>query len=515
MRSKLITLVTAIALAQTAFAQDKLTSQRPTVQSKPIPLDWRSVKWPSIDYSRTPIEGGAALYTLPSASARRFRVQIVLPVGIYNTPQPLRPALGAAVDLVLQGGAGKMSFDALQNAMLEQGLNAWTDLQGTYFTIGIEGLSGDFSKALSFLRDITLHPRFDKEALTYWKQQKIDEFQSIMDASSMSKQYQFIIQESIRLMLGNDHYFATNLKRRSQKTIEAISYDDVKSIYARALNRAGALVMLSGTYSKKDEAAVASLIKSFPRHEPLVTTWLPGRGTVPATSKIRVAFIQKSDMPQATIRFSYLYPNVGTLNDLEKVDIRIPEEVYSASAGVVGTDRFSKAMRADTGISYSPHANFEDNYVEPNTNVAFWTMDFTAQRERIGEGIQVAKKTWEHFCKEGINADELERARTSKMNALLAQEETTFDKANFLLRRLLENKIPEDMPIETELTRLEKVTDLGEVNAVLKQVVNSAAVPALVVMGNTSEDVIATTKNDPAFDVVKIEQFADLVKELQ
>lgn len=512
--SKVVLIGAMLSVSLGANAQ-QVETNRPQVNAKPIALDWRQIKWPSLDFTRTPIPGGGALYSIPSASAQKFRIDLVFTTGIYTFAVEKRPVLGAASDLILQGGAGKRNFDELQRYLQENGINMWTELKNGYFQLSIEALKVDAPKSMAVLEDVLFKPRFDKDSLEYWKQQKNDEFESILDASTLSKQHQFIVQESVKIGLGNDHYFATNLKRRSKKVTDAITHEDVKTLHGELINKAGLNAVVSGNLDKRSEAQLIGMLTRLPRRAPDTLTWLPGRGSVAPSSKVRVAIIQKTDMTQAAVQFRYVFPRTGRLNDIERTRVDLLEEVFSSSGGVVGNDRFSKAMRADSGISYSSHAGFQARYVEPNTNVGAWVMDYQSPNERILESLRLARSTWETFRKDGITADELERARVSKMNMLLAREETIFDKASRFVDELTEDKNPSAMPLESELVKLEREKALEPVNQTLRSIVGTESVGTVVLFGNPSEDMIKQLKDDKDFEVVKIVSFSDLVKELQ
>lgn len=508
--SLMSTNLSGIALAQNAQGE----GPRPVVSAKPIPLDWRSVNWQSLDFNRRAVPGGAALYTLKSPSARKFKIDIVFPTTVYSIKQSDRVALGAAVDLVLQGGVGKRNYDEVTNYLQEQGISLVTFLNDQYFQISVDGLAEDFNKAYAVLEDLIFRPRFDADAITYWKQQKSDEFDSLLDASTLQKQYQFVSQEMSKALFGNDHYLGSALERRSKNAIKSVQYADVKRIHKDLINRAGLITLLSGTFTEKHETAMLKLMERVPRKNPKPTLWLAERGNVPTQKKVKVVFIQKPDMTQAAILFRYMYPHAGELNAIEESALEIAQEVYSASGGVVGNDRFSKAMRADSGISYSAYSVYDSRYLDPNTNVGLWTMTYQSPNERITESIRLAKKTWEDFRAQGVTEEELERARTTRMNMILAREETIFDKSRYILNMLLRDKVPSAIPLESKLVHLESHTDIKSVNKLLKDLVNSEAVPAIVVMGNSSQETVNALKADAGYEVVKVLEYRDLVNSL-
>lgn len=505
------------AEAQTeSGATGPLPTTRPTVKTKPVPLDWRSILWPTLDYTRTPIVGGAALYAISDQSAKKFRIDVLFEGGVYSTPREKRPSLGAAVDLLLQGGIGQMSFEKLQKVLTENGIQMSTRLTRTgYFQVSVEALSSDFPLALKLLEDLLLRPKFEDEALTLWKQERIDDFEALLDASNSRKQNAFIEQEAMTLAFGDDHYFATSLQRASKKSISAVKLEDVKSLAKKLINRASMNVLLSGTFSSQNHLALEKVLGALPRQLPPTFSWLPDRPKQAPSSVIKVTLIRKPDMSQAAVSLRYIFPKSGRLNRLEKTRFAILREVFSSSAGVVGNDRFSKAMRADSGISYSPHSNYDPEGLEPNTSVGIWRHSYQSPNERIVESVNIARKTWEEFATKGITEEELENARISKMNMTLAQENTIFDKADDFIEDLLAKSPVSPISTELSLARLDLERSAPEVNATLNRLIGSESIPVMVIMGNPSDTELKELKALPNIEVVTVVPFTELVKELQ
>lgn len=512
----LVSLCTATFLLSDAYAQGAAANApaRPQIDAKPIALDWKSVKWPSLDYARVPIEGGAALYTLASPDARKFRIEMIFASSLFSVPEKNAVAFEAATDLVLLGGAGKRSFEQLQRELQDRGIKLATYSKEGKFALRAEGLTSDFDFALSILEDIALRPRFDANALDLWKQEKADDFDGMLDASTLRVQYAFIAQEANRAGLGANHYLTNDIVRRSKKVTAAVSYEDVKRIAQSFRNRNGLNVILSGTFTEKNQKNLLDSMLKIPRGTPIVESWLPGRSNAQPNDKVKVVIIDKPDMSQAAVTVRYYLTRLGSTNRLEKARLDLLEEVFSSSGGVVGNDRFSKAMRADSGISYSSHSDFRMRYVYPNNGVGVWVMNYQSPNERIFESVELALKTANDFLQKGILQGELERTRIARMNAMLSREETIFDKASRMSEDIVRNRIPQPTPIETLLARYDQEVQLHPVNEALSRIRDSHFVPVLVLMGHPSAQTIQRLKSDKRFDVMRVIAFDEFKKDL-
>ncbi len=495
-------------------AQDSLQSIRPIIFSKPAELNWRSISWPSIDYSRTPVNGGAAIYSLPSETALKFKINIIFPGGVYSLPKEDRPTYGAMIELLGLGGIGNLSFDELQNYTTEYGINLKTSLIANgQFIISADALSQDFAKVIDLLNGMILKPRFDKAALPLWKQQSTDAFKNLLDTNTPEKQYRFIDQQANSIVFGKEHYFTSSIERSSPATLNKITYDKVKEIYKKTVSRNGLNVFISGAFSLNDIEAVKKLISKIPYLDPSIRTWLPTREIQEKNSNlIRTEIITKTDMSQCNISLRYYFPKLGKLNSIESTQLDILEEIFSANGGIVGGDRFSKALRADSGISYSPHAYFNDSVLFPNTDVGMFNLSFQSPNERIAEAIQIATKTWNEFIKNGITQEELDNTRTALINRMLASELTVFNKADDIMGQISRGLIPSINPIEFSLAKLDKQRNLKSINDTLKKISNENIVPVLVIMGNPSEEQINQLKKIDNINMVSVTDLNSLTK---
>lgn len=477
------------------FAQD-LQSKRPVIFSKPIELDWHAISWPSVNYLRTPIDGGAAIYSLDNETNLKFKINIVLPGGVYTLPKEDRPAFGAMVDLLLLGGSGNYSYDELENYTSENGINIRsTILANGQIMLSADALSSDFPKVIELLRNIILKPRFDSTSLPLWKQRAKDSFKNLLDFNTFDKQYRLIEQQANSILFGKNHYLSTVIERSSPENIEKITIQKVKELNKKSVSKNGLNVFLAGSYSSGDFEKLKKLITDIPHLNPQIRFWLPTKEIEQEKmNKIRTVFITKPEMSQSNISLRYYFPKIGKLNSIEMIQFDVLEEIFSSNGGIVGNDRFSKVLRAESGISYSPHAFFNDSALYPNTDFGVYHLTFQSPNERLYEAIKLATKTWNDFIKNGVTQEELDNTRTALMNRMLATELTVFNKADELMNQILRGYLPSVNPIEFKLAKLDKQKNLQEINNVLKKLNNETIYPVLIIMGNPSTDEISQIK---------------------
>lgn len=501
--------------AQSTGSSGALANQRPAVMSKPVPLNWRSITWPSLNYNRFAVDGGAALYSIFAETGKKIRLDLLFESGVYSIPRTLRTNLSATVDMFLQGGAGSRNYEELQKYLVDNGIQVSTSTTSVgQFLISIEALSPDFPLAMATLEDMMLRPRFDRDALEIWKMEQFDSFQGLLDGGNARKQTRFIEQEAMRLTFGPEHYFSQSLARNSKPELDKVSQEKIRQIAGQLINRAGLNAVLSGNINTKHEQTVLQLLRKLPRLTPVTYSWLPERLKRTENNKLRMTIIRKPDLSQATLTLRYYLPNIGKLNRVERTRMTILREVFSSSGGVIGNDRFSKAMRSDSGISYGPYASFDPEAIEPNTNVGVWRMNFQSPNERLIEAVKLATKTWQTFANRGITQEELDNARTSRINTTLATEQTVFDKVDEFLDDLQARALPNSLGIESALVRLEQEKNLAAVNDLLFSQIKAGTTPVLVMMGYPNDATIKELRALENVEVSKVVDFEDLVKEL-
>ncbi|WP_158997394.1 M16 family metallopeptidase [Pigmentibacter ruber] len=509
----LLSSAAVLLICMSSYAQD-LKSQRPVIFSKPIELDWRSYTWPSINYNRTAVDGGGAIYSLQNDTNLKFKVNIVLPGGVFSLPQEDRPAFGALVDLFILGGSGNYSFDEIDNYTSENGINIRTNiLANGQLMLSADALTQDFPKVLELLRNILLKPRFDANSLPLWKQRTIDGFKNLIDFNTFDKQFRLIDQQANSVLFGKNHYFAKALERSSPAVIEKISLEKIKELYKLTINKNGLNAFISGNFSNNDFEKLKKLISDLPHLSPQIRTWLPQKDIeADNITKIRTVLITKSDMSQSNISLRYYFPKIGKLNSFESTQFDILEEIFSSSGGIVGNDRFTKALRADSGISYSPHAYFNETTLYPNTNFGMFHLTFQSPNERLAEAVSLATSTWNNFIQNGITQEELDNTRTALINRMLASEITVYNKSDEVMNQILKGNLPSVNPIEFNLAKLDKQKDVQELNRLLKRLKKESVYPVLVIMGNPSSDEIKELKNISDIDLISTNDLNTIIK---
>lgn len=503
-------------LQANAQAQD-LTTKRPNISARPVRLDWRKINWRPVVYDRFGLTGGGSFTVYPAAGNQKFQLDVVFTTGVYAQTESERPELGAYVDLLLEGGTRSQTFEQIQRTIALNGLRLQTTLTSAgHVRISAGGLLDDFDRALDLVKGILTEPEFRADALETWKREQITAFERRLDASSLREQYQILEPLLAGLVLGPDHYFTTFLTRGKPSRITRIKRDDVVELHKKVINAANLTALLSGGASPAQIEQTRELFEKLPSATPAVPQWLPGRRSLSAQESAEVLVVQKQDMPQSSVYGRVSLAAAGELNAQEEVQLAVLREVFSSSTGVVGEDRFSAAMRKESGLSYSPYSYVDPTFVHPNTNLAGWTFVFQTPAEKTAEGLGLAHKTWENFRRNGISAEEFEDTRTILMNQMLATERTHFERAERLLSELLKGDLPKTTPEETALQMLEGMTSPADANRLLQRLTAQGTMRlAYTIMGGVQESDIKALRKLPFVKKVTVLPFEQVIEELK
>jgi predicted Zn-dependent peptidase len=513
----LLTFAISFLLSTSTYAQQaSLETTRPIIFTKPVSLNWQSIPFQSINYSQIPIDGGASIYTLADDSTAKFSIKIILPKSIFSLSPNDRTSFSALCDLLILGGFGELSFEQIQNMLTANGIDLNTSINPNgEIVISTNALSSDFYLVLNILQNIVLFPKFDKKSFEIWKQENKDNFTNLVDANTLQKQLRIIDNQANILTFGSNHYFAGSIKRISPIEIDKVTNEHVKELYKKIINKNGLNVFLAGNYTQNNLEQLKNLITKIPRLKPDAIKWLPERNLAENKDDlIQTSIIKKTDMTQANVTLRYYFPNFGKLNEIEQTEFSLISEIFSSTGGIVGNDRFSKAMRSNSGISYSPFAYFNNSIVYPNTNLAGFYLIFQTPNERLTEAVELAKTTWQNFISKGITQEELDIARTAMMNRLLATESTTFNKIDEIMIQVLRDKIPNRNSIEFELEKLDQIKDVTKINDILYKLSKTRSSPVLVIMGNPDEKQISSLTDDNQIKLVNTIDFQKFVSSL-
>ena len=493
---------------------EQVNTQRPIVQAEPVALKWQDMTLDSSSYQSEYLSNGAVIVGKKTDN-KRFHLKIVFGTGVYERPQSQRPALGLVVALLNRAGAGSLHQEEYESKRKDLGLETeWSLSRNGYVTFSATALSSVATEAMALLEKHLLEPALEEKHFNVAKQKAIEEFENFLDGSSRHAQALFLEQELRKLSLGSDHFYTTVLSRISKKTLAPLSFNDIKALSLGLIQSQGTLFSYAGGVPAGFLDFLKKLSSSLKAGQTPVKLWLPGAFPArPHQSKPQIVLIKKPDMTQYAVSAHVTLLSQGKFNEIDWTYATILEDIFSSDRGVVGNDRFSKALRADSGLSYSPHAAFL-NYLRPNTNGYLWQLHFELPAGQVERGLRLALSTWGDFVNKGVTAAELNRSRVGLINSILASERTAFSEIDEVCDRWENREMVTADPRLLKLHRLDRARNLNGANALLKNVPGHSQISIALIGPATAADVSALKKSKD-LNLTAVKDFTQLVKELQ
>jgi len=483
-----------------------------------IEIDWRKAKWPSVNYTKTPVNGGASIYHLKEDESGITSMNFYFRTGAMTVPEDLYETYSAAASFYIEGGIGKRSYEELNKFLTQEVITLKVDLSSKHFVVTTQFMKEDFDVVLGLLEDVFFRPNFSSKSFKVWKKNKKDFFSGFVDGASSEERSSFMRLVAHKHLLGKEHFFSNSLIRMNHKSTDRLKLSKIKSSSKYFINKSDLNVFLSGDFSEINVDKIKKLINKIPEKDPTVLKWLPNRPRNKSNNsdnKTDVILVTKKGMTQTDIHFWQLLPKIGRLNELEKAQQLLLSEIYYSTLGGIGESRFSKALRIDTGIAYFPWSQFNLDYLYPNTNVGLWKMGFQAQNNRVFEGLQVMYSTWKKIVDEGVSKGELDKSRISLINSNLTRETTVFLKMSYISSLISEGKLPTSNPWLKYILLLDQQKDVSSMNKYIKHMIDFPRSSLVVLMGDLDQQFVQKLNKSDQFRLISEIKFKDLIKEIE
>ncbi len=313
------------------------------------------------DRSHPPAPGPPAPLHLPAI--QKHQLANGLPVWIVE----MHKVPVAQVNLVVLTGtaddpAGKFGVASMTMAMLEQGAGSRSaleiadavDLLGADLgaTSGIDASTvrlhvpvARLKDALPIMADVALRPTFPKEELDRQQQQRLTSLLQARDDPATIAPLVFA-----RELYGPTHRFGT-MTMGTATTIKALTPDDLRAFYARAVQPNNATALVVG-----DVTSAAAL----PLVESAFGSWkasggAPPRVDLPAVSGPATRVVYLADKPgaaQSQIR-------IGTIGVPRSTPDFFPIQVLNTILGGSFTSRLNMNLREQHGYTYGASSAFD------------------------------------------------------------------------------------------------------------------------------------------------------------
>ncbi|KAB8040925.1 hypothetical protein GCL60_03055 [Silvanigrella paludirubra] len=477
------------------------------ITKSPIKLDWKNEKWEEIDFIKESNINKASLFTSELKESPLFYISIIFNGGKYTVSKEKNSSLDAMIKIFywniihnkhpicISGGSDNL------DVTFEYNNNGQPVLQ-------IIGLKQYLDNSLQFLNCLIKNPIYDNESIKEWKKQKIDFLKEYLNANSHQNQFNIIRDESYNLAF-NKYFEDLNLKYFSN-----ITNKNILILHNEIMQSNGLKLIFLGDLSSKNITIIKKFINKIPLRDSNYLKWNPENPKNIYSNKIKAKIIIKEDMTQSNIVLNYFYPNSKNLNTLDRNKMDIISEVFYSES--IGMDRFTKALRRDSGFSYSPYAYYNENIFFKKSEGTVFSMEFESPNDKISNTVPISIDTFNNYIQNGMTSDELNTSRNSIINQEMTKEYSILKTFYSLSNSIGDNLIPNVDPTEY-IAFIDSQNNLKEINNLLKTTFSEPSIPVLVIIGNPSNSEIEKLKKDDRFeiiDIIKLDEYKNKILKL-
>jgi len=333
-------------------------------------------------------------------------MQLLVPVGATTDPDGLE---GAAT--LLEGwlwkGAGNLDARAFAEALDDLGVRRGSAAGQEYTTFTAQFLADKLQYVFNLYADALMHPQLPSEALEAVRQMALQELASIEDQPPKKM---FI---TLRREVFTSHHGRNPTGTRAG--LESADPGALREDFARRYGAKGTILALAGGISfDQAREAVGNALGG----------WLSGNLEQPGVSLShphQVKLVQDT----AQTQIGLIYPDIGYAHP-EFYGSRLAAQVLSGGMG----SRLFTEVREKRGLVYSV-------YAVPNAVKGYHYLTAYAGTtpERAATTLSVLQNEIERIA-EGVQEDELERARIGLRTSLVMQEESARSRVASMARDL-------------------------------------------------------------------------------
>ena len=285
-------------------------------------------------------------------------------------------------------GAGDLASLEFQTLMEELAISLSFSASKDNFTVSLRTLTKNRDQAFRLLGLALNSPRFDAKAVERVRRQILTGLENdLEDPSAIAARQWF------KTMFG-DHVYGRP-SRGTPKTVAAITASD---LHGFAKSRFGRDNVIIGAVGNIDASEFARLLDGALKTLPAKST-LVDVPEVKVIAKGSLSIVRKPN-PQSTVMFG--------MSGIKRDD----PDYYAAYVMnyVLGgggfTSRLYQEVREKRGLAYSVYS-----YLYPYKHSAIYLGGVATANARVAESLKVIKAEIERMAKDGVTADELQRAK--------------------------------------------------------------------------------------------------------
>lgn len=406
--------------------------------------------------------GGWDLVTLRTAVKQVVTLRASFPAGDRFAPIQ-NHAIPSLVGLLLDKGTTRQTKFEIAAKLEGVGAQISFGVDGTMLHIHAKCLSKDLSMLIELLAEELQHPRFDPDEVEKTKKQWIGNLRRQWESTDYRAAETFA-----RALYPEGHPNHVAALSTLTVDIESATIDQLKAFHAAAYGPESAtLVMVGDLDSAQVKQDVARAFRSWSGG--LQIKALPSAGATGSASNLT---IQLDDKPSVSVIW-------GQRTGMKFSDQdAMPLRVGSAILGRGFTGRLMARVRDEEGLTYGIRGGLEgDLFSDGDFRI---TASFAP--DLLEKGMASVHREFATWCKEGVTAEELSRAKSDLIGSYKVGLATTDGMAEAIISAL--HRDGELKWLDDYITAIETIS-LETVNRAIQQHLSPAKM-TLVLAGTVS-----------------------------
>ena len=372
------------------------------------------------------LSNGVSVWFLPRPGLPLVSVRVLVRGGAASDPADMA-GLASLTDTLLTRGAGERDAVAFATTTEQLALTLTTSTESGWTTVSLDAHAGRLDAALDLLADALLRPRFDAAELERVRTLRLGQIaQDLDDPVTVARQV------ATRELFGPSHPYA-HPATGTRSGVTAATRDAVLQSYQARFQAGRMAIFASGDVAADAlRQALESRLGALARGGEATTT-LP-----PVPDHTRGPRLILVDNPGATQTVLYLLTQgpLGTDPHLHA------SRMATIALGGTFTSRLNRKLREEKGYTYGVSAR-----LTPDAVASLLSIRTAVQREVTGAALSDLMAELDAL-REGISADELDKARAARVTQLVSALETRSGVADAYLSLFQTGRGPEGFQVE-------------------------------------------------------------------
>ncbi|WP_231602837.1 M16 family metallopeptidase [Neorhodopirellula pilleata] len=347
---------------------------------------------------------GGIEYALLPKKTRGDSVSLMLTIR-FGTPESLKDKMGAVelLGLLMARGTTRLNYQQLQDeyTRLKADVSIYT-LMGL-LQVQVKTKQENLAEVIELIGEVIKSPRLDETELEVIRRQTVTGLQkSKTEPNALAPRR---VRELLSPYPKDDIRYVMSIDEEIAMYEEA-TIDQIRNLHAEYLgNQAGELAVVGNFAPDAVLAAVKSELEGWTTSQPYVRIDRPAHPEIPGATEL----IETADKSNALLYSSQQY----ALSDMDPEYAALVLGNFILGGGSLSS-RLADRVRQQEGLSYGVRSGLSARPKDDRVDMTLYAITNPANKDKL---MKVIREEVDRLIKDGVTADELEKAKQSYLQA--------------------------------------------------------------------------------------------------